>query len=197
MKTDITEENGETDFPKIKLEKVDENVNCEVSRKSVGSNASWSQKFAHPPNFEEESDDSDEEIENEISLVDHIVDEWFELESDPGVFSLLIKDFGCDNVEVEEIYDLGKPFPSSIYGFIFLFNINNENRNRLKAPNSPSNLLSGEYITDKDFLRQVFFAYQKVPNSCATHSILSILMNCDQLQLGDTLTRFKVNTFSS
>jgi hypothetical protein len=35
---------------------------------------------------------------------------WLELESDPGLFTLLLNDFGVENVQVEEIYDLTKPF---------------------------------------------------------------------------------------
>ena len=32
---------------------------------------------------------------------------------------------------------------------------------------------------------------QVIPNSCATHALLSVLLNCDKLQLGDTLTRLQ------
>ena len=34
---------------------------------------------------------------------------WLELESDPGLFTLLVDDFGVKGVQVEEIYDLSKP----------------------------------------------------------------------------------------
>jgi hypothetical protein len=33
-----------------------------------------------------------------------------------------------------------------------------------------------------------------VPNSCATHALLSILLNCPQVTLGPTLSRLKVDT---
>lgn len=33
-----------------------------------------------------------------------------------------------------------------------------------------------------------------VPNSCATHALLSILLNCSKLELGETLTRLKTHT---
>ena len=53
---------------------------------------------------------------------------WQELESDPGVFTLLLEDFGVSGVQVEEIYDLSKPVSVSqkVYGFIFLFKVRTE-----------------------------------------------------------------------
>ncbi|CAH8473717.1 unnamed protein product [Heterobilharzia americana] len=50
--------------------------------------------------------------------------EWLELESDPGLFTLLLEDFGVQGVQVEEIYDLSKPITEIVYGFIFLFHWN-------------------------------------------------------------------------
>lgn len=120
---------------------------------------------------------------------------WLELESDPGLFTLLINDFGCSSVEVEEIYDLSAPFTSKVFGFIFLFNVVEERRKRprgLAKNTNQSCLLSGEFIKDDDFLKEMFFAFQKVPNSCATHAILSVLMNCKELHIGKTLQKLKV-----
>lgn len=49
------------------------------------------------------------------------VSAWLELESDPGLFTLLVDDFGVKGVQVEEIYDLSKPLDK--YKIIFLFNL--------------------------------------------------------------------------
>lgn len=35
---------------------------------------------------------------------------------------------------------------------------------------------------------------QMVPNSCATHSLVSVLLNCSHLDLGPTLARLKTHT---
>jgi hypothetical protein len=45
------------------------------------------------------------------------VSAWLELESDPGLFTLLVDDFGVKGVQVEEIYDLSKPLDK--YKMIF------------------------------------------------------------------------------
>lgn len=41
--------------------------------------------------------------------VNNSISPWLELESDPGLFTLLLNDFGVRGVQVEEIYDLTKP----------------------------------------------------------------------------------------
>lgn len=48
--------------------------------------------------------------------INRLTDGWLELESDPGLFTLLMEDFGVKNVQVEEIYDLHKPLELPVYG---------------------------------------------------------------------------------
>jgi len=38
------------------------------------------------------------------------------------------------------------------------------------------------------------FILQMVPNSCATHALLSVLLNCPNIHLGATLSRLKAHT---
>ncbi|VEL24896.1 unnamed protein product [Protopolystoma xenopodis] len=47
---------------------------------------------------------------------------------------------------------------------------------------------------DDDTKDEIFFAQQVVPNSCATHALLSILMNRPELDLGLMLTEFRKAT---
>lgn len=119
--------------------------------------------------------------------------EWLELESDPGLFTLLIQDFGVRGVKVEEVYDVTQSFEDRVFGFVFLFQWIEDRRARKKA------LLSDDcYVTEPSVLQNMFFAHQIVTNSCATHALLSILLNCtgregggEELDLGPTLSSLK------
>ncbi|KAL4226475.1 Ubiquitin carboxyl-terminal hydrolase bap1 [Mactra antiquata] len=111
---------------------------------------------------------------------------WLELESDPGLFTLLLQDFGVKGVQVEEIYDLQKSFEGMTYGFIFLFRWIEERRSRRKTITEEES-----FVTDDDKVNSIFFAQQMIPNSCATHALLSVLLNCEKVNLGETLSELK------
>nr|XP_015203551.1 PREDICTED: ubiquitin carboxyl-terminal hydrolase BAP1 [Lepisosteus oculatus] len=112
---------------------------------------------------------------------------WLELESDPGLFTLLVEDFGVKGVQVEEIYDLQSKCQSPVYGFIFLFKWIEERRSRRKV----STLVDETSVIDDEIVNDMFFAHQLIPNSCATHALLSVLLNCNNVDLGLTLSRMK------
>ncbi|KAM9814253.1 ubiquitin carboxyl-terminal hydrolase BAP1 [Neosynchiropus ocellatus] len=115
---------------------------------------------------------------------------WLELESDPGLFTLLVEDFGIKGVQVEEIYDLQSKCPSPVYGFIFLFKWIEERRSRRKV----NTLVDETSVIDEEIVNDMFFAHQLIPNSCATHALLSVLLNCSGVELGTTLSRMKAFT---
>jgi ubiquitin carboxyl-terminal hydrolase BAP1 len=106
-----------------------------------------------------------------------------------GLFTLLLEDFGVNGVQVEEVYDLKKPIEGPVYGFIFLFRWIEERRARRKLLET-----TDIYQRDENIVNSIFFAHQIVPNSCATHALLSILLNCSNIDLGSTLTRLKNHT---
>lgn len=122
--------------------------------------------------------------------IKELTEGWLELESDPGLFTLLLEDFGVKGVQVEEIYDLHKPLDSQVYGFIFLFRWIEERRSRRKVVEQTE-----IFVRDEDVVNSIFFAQQMVPNSCATHALISILLNCPNIYLGETLSRLKAHTF--
>lgn len=121
--------------------------------------------------------------------ITRLTEGWLELESDPGLFMLLLEDFGVKNVQVEEIYDITKPFDGPVYGFIFLFRWIEERRSRRKIFDQ-----NDMFLKEEEVVNNIFFAQQMVPNSCATHALLSVLLNCPKIALGDTLTRLKAHT---
>ncbi|KAK0149143.1 Ubiquitin carboxyl-terminal hydrolase isozyme L5 [Merluccius polli] len=109
--------------------------------------------------------------------------EWCLMESDPGVFTELIKGFGCKGAQVEEIWSMEpenfdnlKP----VHGLIFLFKW------------QPGEEPAGSIVQDSR-LENIFFAKQVINNACATQAIVSVLLNCahSDMLLGDTLTEFR------
>ena len=61
-----------------------------------------------------------------------------------------------------------------------------ERRTRRRAPLEAIN-----YVTDINIVNNMFFARQVIPNSCATHALLSILLNCKHLEVGSLLKNFQ------
>ncbi|KAK7111422.1 ubiquitin carboxyl-terminal hydrolase isozyme L5-like [Littorina saxatilis] len=109
--------------------------------------------------------------------------DWCLIESDPGVFTELIKGFGCKGVQVEEIWSLDKDSFETlkpVHGLIFLFKW------------VPDKEPDGSVVEDSR-LEKIFFAKQVINNACATQAILSILLNCthSDVSLGETLGSFK------
>ena len=106
--------------------------------------------------------------------------EWCTIESDPGVFSELIKNIGVKGVQVDEIVDMDilEVGNEPVYGLIFLFKY-------MKNSGYKPNVLTS---WDKD----LFFAKQEVQYACATQAILGILLNnTDKLDIGPTLKELK------
>lgn len=107
--------------------------------------------------------------------------QWCTIESDPAVFSELVAEIGVQNIEVQEIYSLdsAEQRKEKSHGLIFLFKWRSETDDRVVL--NPSETA-------------VYFAKQIVNNACATQAILGVLLNAEDIDLGTSLTDFKLFT---
>ena len=112
------------------------------------------------------------------------------IESDPGVFTTLVRTFGAHGLQVVELYDI-EPWASEhlhpIYGLVFCFLWRKDNDAPLK--NKPNGLEDGE-----DDSAKLWFANQLSDDACASMAILNVLLNVEEVDVGERLREFRSET---
>eukprot|EP00039_Didymoeca_costata_P020188 m.340393 g.340393 ORF g.340393 m.340393 type:complete len:319 (+) comp19268_c0_seq1:158-1114(+) len=106
--------------------------------------------------------------------------QWCLIESDPGVLTEVISKLGVEGVQAEEVLDLspeGLQEYAPVYGLIFLFKWQKSSSGRANCMSQPP--------------EGMFFAKQTVTNACATQALLNILLNVEEVNIGDELSQFK------
>lgn len=117
-------------------------------------------------------------------------DDWCTIESDPGVFTELLEELGCNEVQLEELWSLDEETlqalkdSGDIYGLIFLFQWQ-----------KGSSTVPKPCLKEDQTPEGLFFAHQVTTNACATQAILSVVLNAD-IGLGSTLSEFREFTAS-
>uniref|UniRef100_A0A1I8ASP8 Ubiquitin carboxyl-terminal hydrolase n=1 Tax=Steinernema glaseri TaxID=37863 RepID=A0A1I8ASP8_9BILA len=117
--------------------------------------------------------------------------QWCLIESDPGVFTELLKEFGVTGLGVEEFYSLDQAefdAKSPVHGLVFLF--------KWRPGDEPC----GKLETDQN---KVYFAQQVITNACATQALINMVLNLDLnkpelegIKLGTVLEEFRSFTQS-
>ncbi|RDA93391.1 hypothetical protein CP533_1966 [Ophiocordyceps camponoti-saundersi (nom. inval.)] len=110
---------------------------------------------------------------------------WAEVESEPAFFNFILNKLGVRGVTVKELVSLETWalafLPQPVYGLVFLFQY---------APQL------AEEDGDDSGEAPVWFANQTTNNSCASVALLNIVMNADNVELGQRLQTFKESTMN-
>lgn len=104
------------------------------------------------------------------------------IESDPAVFTSLCRKMGIDGIEVVEMYDI-EPWAVdhlSPLGLIFCFLWRKDHHRPAEFDDPAAEL--------------VWFANQLIDDACASHAILNIVLNRQDIQVGEKLRTFREDT---
>ncbi|KAG8426502.1 hypothetical protein J3459_008069 [Metarhizium acridum] len=108
---------------------------------------------------------------------------WIELESEPAFFNIILRDLGVKHVKIQELFTVDQAsldaLPKPVFGLIFLFQY------------GPGYEEDEQPTTTES---EIWFANQTTNNACATVALLNIVMNADNLDLGEKLKSFKEST---
>ncbi|PMD14096.1 cysteine proteinase [Hyaloscypha hepaticicola] len=109
---------------------------------------------------------------------------WVELESDPALFSYILREYGVKYIKCQEVIALDDDslfyLLKPVYGLIFLFKYRDNDADEDEdAPKCPDH---------------VWFANQTTSNACATVALLNIVMNVPEVELGNSLEAFRETT---
>ncbi|KAL2009263.1 hypothetical protein VTN00DRAFT_7457 [Thermoascus crustaceus] len=109
-------------------------------------------------------------------------DKWngfCEIESEPALFNVMLREFGVKGVKVQEVVSLDEEMMAflhkPVYGLIFLFRWREDDPDKQEA-SCPEGL---------------WFANQTANNACASVALLNIVNNIEGIDLGENLQRFK------
>ncbi|KAJ5766446.1 uncharacterized protein N7511_004062 [Penicillium nucicola] len=127
--------------------------------------------------------DPDDESDNICQAASALEkDSWngfCEIESEPALFNVMLREFGVKGVRVQEVVSLDEEMMAflnkPVYGLIFLFRWREDDQGKQEA-SCPDG---------------IWFANQTANNACASVALLNIVNNIPGIDLGDNLQSFK------
>lgn len=139
---------------------------------------------AAPPNLSDPNVASDDKNEHDL-----IGGPFAVIESDPGVFTTLARTLGVQGLQVVELYDI-EPWASDhlhpIYGLIFCFLW------RKDSDVLPKKESGG--LEDEEDSAKLWFANQLSDDACASMAMLNVLLNVEEVDVGERLRVFRSET---
>ncbi|CAL1702373.1 unnamed protein product [Somion occarium] len=111
------------------------------------------------------------------------------IESDPGVFTMLMRKLGVHGLEVMELYDIEPWAVDHLdpHGLIFCYLCADENGTEDEDVQDDCD------APDPD-AQDIWFANQLSDDACASQAMLNIIFNCRGVQLDPSLHRFHMDT---
>ncbi|PGG97003.1 ubiquitin carboxyl-terminal hydrolase L5 [Blastomyces parvus] len=107
-----------------------------------------------------------------------------EIESEPALFNVMLRDFGVKGVKVQEVVSLDDEMleflHKPVYGLIFLFRWKEDDPDKQES-SCPEG---------------IWFANQTSSYACASVALLNIINNVEEIELGEELQHFKDFTMS-
>ncbi|KAK9317433.1 ubiquitin carboxyl-terminal hydrolase [Lipomyces starkeyi] len=126
---------------------------------------------------------------------------WGTIESDPSIFTNILKDVGVKRAKVVELYSMDTDSLHAlppIFGLIFLFRWTSDEEDQ----KSTKQQKKSKENTECGDLREPWFANQVPDNACASVALLNIVLNASssgsesRLELGEHLQQFREFTES-
>lgn len=105
-----------------------------------------------------------------------------------GVFSTLLQKLGVQGLQVTELYNL-EPYEVDHLdplGLIFCY--------LCPEDEGTTDEVANEYDVQDPDAEDLWFAHQLNDDGCASQAILNILLNCNDVRLGEELSRFREDT---
>ena len=141
-----------------------------------------------------------------LATVNHVSEYWEELGSEPDIFDLIVQELGVRGVVTQDIhstvFDIAEQLDTDqVYGIIHCLDWGNVNVTRSRRSKRLLVLDDEDVEEDLYYSQQVGWRrrirngintfFQTTLNSCGTHSILSILLNNPEIDIGKQMREYR------